>query len=168
MDVINVNLVSWHKPLKTKFLLGNNRENSATQIRVISSQKCTMQLEFQSGKDKWDRSMSWSDANGCYCYTMQSTDLQHDTLDLQICGYYSDGTICKTETIRGICIGHSVNATEQGTPAEATAYQQAVASLDARIEALRTETLSKLIEEKEDEIAQKVLEKITDGSEVDY
>lgn len=168
MDVISINLLSWHKPLKTKFLLGFNSENDATQIRVISSEKCTMQLELQSGATKWNRTFAWSEDGQYFYYTLQSTDLQHNYVDLQICGYYANGDIYKTETIRDIQIGHSVNATEAGTDAEATAYQQAVASLDERIEALKTTVINELIESKEDEMVQKVLEKIVDGSEVEY
>lgn len=148
MNVISINLLSWHDPLNTKFLLGFNNENDATQIRVISSEKCTMQLDLQSGAVKWNRTFAWNEDGQYFYYNLQSTDLHYNSVDLQICGYYANGDIYKTETIKDIQIGHSVNATEAGTDAEATAYQQAVAALDERIEELKTTVIEGIIEEK--------------------
>lgn len=148
MNVISIDLLSWHDPLNTKFLLGFNNENDATQIRVISSEKCTMQLDLQSGAVKWNRTFAWNEDGQYFYYNLQSTDLQYNSVDLQICGYYANGDIYKTETIKDIQIGHSVNATEAGTDAEATAYQQAIAALDERIEELKTTVIEGIIEEK--------------------
>jgi len=127
MRILRFTMTDWVIGDPVNFIAGNIGENKATKIEIGTAVEsdCAYTLDFMIGKMTKASAVLAVDGN-TLSYTLPSTVTKSLQLSMQVVGTYTTGMVIKSNIVK--CrLGESINAVEQVTPTEATAFQEALA-----------------------------------------